>query len=149
MNWIERKAASEKQLREHSRDIWNAAIIAVDNCLRSFKEHYSDLATVSQEHGNGHLLIVTIKFSDAQLLQRQVRIAFNEDKPEISVLVDGGPALLYPIKSDASHSFLFWREKEISPDDFSQWALRSPLFIPPSPKKSRSGSPTASHTAWS
>ena len=149
MNWVERKAASEKQLEEHAGDVWNAALTAVDNCLRSFKEHYPELAIVSKENGNGYRLILTVKFSDPTLPARKVVIAFNEDKPEISVVVDGGTPLLYAIKSDADHSFIFWREKEISADDFSQSALRAALFLPPTAKKSRGMSRQSNFTAWS
>ena len=148
MNWVERKAASEKQLGERASDVWDAALTAVDNCLRSFKEHYPELATASKENGNGHRLIVTIKFSDSTLPARKVVIAFNEDKPEISVVVDGGTPLLYAIKSDADHTFLFWQEKEISADDFSQSALRAALFLPPA-KKSRGMQRPPNFTAWS
>jgi hypothetical protein len=141
MNWIERKAASEKHLANYAIDTWDAAMTAIDNCLKSFKEHYGQLATVSQEIENGHRLTLTIKFGEPSLPLRKVVIAFNEDKQEIVVIVDGNLPAWYAIKSDENHAFIVWRDKEISADGFSELALRAALFVPPIPKKPSSGQP--------
>jgi len=146
-NWIERRAAREKNL-EGAIEVWQRAVTAIDNACNSYKANYSDLGSTELLQENGHRIIVAVKHASGGK-RRHASIIFDDAKPHISVAIDEGSAKHFRIEADETHCFIKSPAgKEISADEFSQIALEDVLFKRPSASSRPSGG-TSKSTAWS
>jgi hypothetical protein len=135
-NWVERRAIREQHLRNAST-VWQDAKSAIDECCISFRERFPGIARVINQEQNGHRILIEVRFTFEPNTPRQISIKFS-DEPEkqITVTVDGGGAVIFPIDADEHHAYIACEDKEISADEFTQMALEEALFKPPSSKSS-------------
>lgn len=156
-NWIDRRAARDRN-RGRAPELWQQAITAIQDACHSFAKEYPESALVETVPQNGHRLFVVIKFgrradgsTNAQpQFERNVAIQFNNgDKPFVSVTVDDGTAVSYPIEADEGNCYITLRGKRLTPDEFSESVLENPLFRDLKPKHPRPTSGGSFGTAWS
>jgi hypothetical protein len=140
-NWLERKVLREKNLTIFAPDVWQSAGAAIRNVCDSFnKEHAEPGVTADIEMHNGHYLVVAITLTKqtpafTSSTTRRVTIEFDERKPSISVTIDGGSAKVFPLEADEKHCFIRFSGKEITADEFSEFALKDALFGKVKPKQ--------------
>src|SRR6266849_3445649 len=135
-NWLERKLLREQILNDHAADVWQAASAAIQNVCNSFNKSAEPGTTADIERHNGHLLVVSITLRKqtpvyAGSVTRRVTIQFDGRKPNISVTVDDSVAKVFLIEADETHCFIKFGGREVSPDEFSEFALKDALFGKP------------------
>ena len=143
-DWVERRALRQQNLSTQAADVWQAAIVAVENSCNSFRKYYATRAQVLVKPQNGHRLLVNITLENAPpgsssptKIKRLVAISFAEAEtpPTITVTVDNGPAKTFQIEADEQHCYICFEKKEVSPDEFSRLALEDALFKEPQGKR--------------
>lgn len=139
-NWVERRAARERHLRNAS-ELWRSAQASIAGACDSLHEYYADVATVRQTKQNDNAILIAITqtppLAKGQVLKTNlVSIEFEPEKAAISVAVDGMRTQEFPIDADPDHAFITRRGHEVLLDEFSRLALEEAFFSPPAPKQS-------------
>jgi len=135
-NWVERRAARERNLK-NAVDVWRKVQAAIVEACESLKEYYADVATVATKQSHD-LLTITITRppthemqEDQELRSTVVVIAFHADKCKITVTVGQGTAQEFPIDADSDHGFISRQGQELQLDEFSRFALEQAFFSEP------------------
>ena len=133
-NWVERRAARERNLK-NAFDLWKKAQAAVGEACESLKEHYADAATIQRIKQNHDLLTITITRPPSSEMQVEetprttlVAIAFQADERSITVTVDQGMAQEFLIDADSDHAFISLQGRELVLDEFSRIVLEEAFF---------------------
>jgi hypothetical protein len=133
-NFVERRAVREAILKQHADDVWQDVRGTIQDCCNSFRQHFSKDLEDKLENGLRLRLTRTFRPRDVSPPEetRRILIAFNKSIPCIEVTVDDHTTKQFPIDADGQHAFITDRGKqEITPDEFAERALNSPLFDPP------------------
>jgi hypothetical protein len=136
-NWVERRAARERNLK-NAFDLWKKVQAAVGDACESLKEHYPDVATIQRTKQNGDLLTITITRPPKSEMQADetpratvVTTAFQSDERSITVTVDHGMAREFLIEADSDHAFISLQGRELLLDEFSRIVLEEAFFTRP------------------
>ena len=139
-NWIERRAARERHLRDAS-GVWRSAQASIEEACDTLHQYYADVAIVRRTKQNDNILLVAItqvgKSSTTRadaLRTNLVSFEFRPEPPVISVAVNGIATQEFPIDADPDHAFITLSGHEVLLDDFSRFALEEAFFTPPIPK---------------
>ena len=137
-NWVQRRAATEQNLR-NAADAWRNAQAAIADACDSFRHHYSKLGAVSQAQPSTDVFTITIEPCSNRTGDRTVTtvVAFQffAGKPSIVVTVDQNKIQDFPIAADSDHAFLVMQGNELAWDEFSRLALEE-AFFPSAPVRS-------------
>ena len=139
-NWVERRAAKERHLR-NAIDLWNKVQATIAEVCHSLQTHFADVATV-RRGGQGNALTIAIARASPSLETGEiftttlVSIEFKRDEPAITVSVDDMLTQEFPIDADSDHAFITLRGHELLLDEFSRLALEEVFFNPPTPQPS-------------
>jgi hypothetical protein len=139
MNWVEKKAATERNLSQDGLGIWNEVRSAIQDACESWKEHYapsgSQGPTITLENGTRMRVepprIIWMKatlppFHDPTRLE-YVLIYLDKDVPAIKWTDDTGGHEV-KIMADENKAFL---SGNITADDLSKRILEHLLFQRP------------------
>src|SRR5262249_39708183 len=134
-NWVQRRAATEQNLR-NAADIWKKVQATIAEACDSFRQHYPALGKISQTQPQTDVLLITIERGSVRTadctIKSVVSIEFLAGRPSIVVTLDQGKIQEFPISADSDHAFLVIRGNELVWDEFSRLALEE-VFFPPEP----------------
>ena len=137
-NWVQRRAATEQNLR-NAADAWRKAQAAIAEACDSFRQHYSALGAISQAQQSSDVLTITIERGSTRTGDRTVTTVvsfeFRAGKPSIVVTVDQNKIQEFMIAADSDHAFLVMQGNELVWDEFSRLALEE-AFFPSAPARS-------------
>lgn len=149
-NWIERGARRKKNLAK-ANELWQAIQTSIEGVCKSFNGEHADVGSVELSPQNGHSLLIEVSHeqnkSVAMDTKRRVRITFDETSSQVRFTIDEHEARHVKIDADQERCFLKAGLKEITPDQFSELALKDALFTPRNPH--RPGSPPPKVGVWS
>jgi len=152
-NWVERRFRKENNLTQ-AEELWQAVVTAIHNACTSFSAHYAELAGVQLSPQNGHRLRITVTYTSNRPMVYQnqnqtiVQIAFDPNKPCITVTAGGNPVKEFLIEADENHCFLKVSGSEVSPDECSKRALEDVLFKQSSLGNNSGRSSPGGPTSW-
>lgn len=133
-NWVERRAAKERYLR-NAADVWRRAQATIAEACDSLREHYAEVASVRRIKENDDTVFITIARSRRSALEAYetvnvISIQFKPDGPGIAVKRGRSATLEFPIEADAEHAFITWEGRELLLDEFSRLVLEEAFFSP-------------------
>lgn len=138
-NWVERRAARERKLK-NAIDVWKKAQNAIAEACDSLNQHFAEIARIQRTDRDRNLVIVTISRPptsetnrDETGMTKVVRIQFEPDRPRIVVIEDHTKKQEFPIEADCDHVFVTLQGRELLLDDFSRLALEAAFFSFPRP----------------
>jgi hypothetical protein len=136
-NWVERRAAKERNLR-NAIDLWKKAQEAISEACRSLNHHYSDVAALRRIKQDDNLILLTITRVPSSLIHgcdppgtEVVAVEFEGDRPGITVTVAHRRVREFLIEADCDHAFITLQGRELPLDEFSRLALEDTFFTPP------------------
>jgi len=138
-NWVQRRAATEQNLR-NSAEVWKRAQATIAEACDSFRQLYPTLGTISEIQPTSDVLLITLERGAAGKTDCNIRtlvsLEFLAGKPSIVVRLDHQNVREFPIGADSDHAFLVLQGNELVWDEFSRLTLEQAFF--PSEPSSRS-----------
>ena len=136
-NWVERRAAKERNLR-NAVDLWKKAQEAIAEACHSLNHYYSDVATLRRIRQDNNLVLFTITRGPSSFIHacdtpgtEVVALEFESEKPGITLTVAHRRVREFLIEADCDHAFITLQGRELSLDEFSRLALEDTFFTPP------------------
>lgn len=136
-NWVERRAAKERNLR-NALDLWKKAQAAIAESCHSLNHYYSDVATLRRIKQDSNLVLLTIARVPSPVFPacdtpdtEIVAIEFEAETPAITVTVAHRRVREFLIEADCDHAFISLQGRELPLDEFSRLALEDTFFTPP------------------
>jgi hypothetical protein len=127
MNWVERRAARERHLRD-SGSVWVDVYTAIVSAVESFNQHYrTDQSKVElgDTEKNSHIQVLIPPASGAV-----VRIDVNLAERKIQARYSNGrDTQNFQIDADHESPYVKCRDTRCTPDEVSRLILE-PLFFP-------------------
>jgi hypothetical protein len=145
-NWVERRAAKERNLR-NALDLWKKAQEAITEACRSLNRYYSDVATLRRIKQDNNLVLLTITRAPSVFHESDtpgteiVAIEFEAEKPGITVTIAHRRVREFLIEADCDHAFITLQGRELLLDEFSRLALEDTFFTPPQLRYLMEGQP--------
>jgi len=140
-NWVERRAARDRHLRNAS-ELWRSAQASIEEACDTLHQYYADVATVRRTRRNDNAVLLAVtqaaKSSIAKgevLRTNLVSIEFKPEIAAISIDVNGTVTQEFPIDADPDHAFITLGGHEVLLDEFSRLALEEVFFNPSTPKQ--------------
>lgn len=136
-NWVERRAAKERNLR-NAIDLWKKAQEAIAEACHSLNHHYAGVATLRRIKQDNNLVLLTItrvaslithasEISGTEL----VAVEFEAEIPGITVTAAHRRVREFQIEADCDHAFITLQGRELPLDEFSRLTLEDIFFTPP------------------
>lgn len=136
-NWVERRAAKERNLR-NATDLWKKAQNAIAEACHSLNYHYSDVAILRRIKQDDNLVLLTITRIPSSVIHacdasgtEVVAVEFEAEKPGITVTVAHRRVRDFLIEADCDHAFITIQGRELPLDEFTRLALEDTFFTPP------------------
>jgi hypothetical protein len=136
-NWVERRAAKERNLR-NAIDLWKKAQEAIAEACHSLNHHYPDVATLRRIKQDNNLVLLTITPVPSSVFHtcdaprtEVVAVEFEAEKPGITVTVAHRRIREFLIEADSDHAFITLQGRELPLDEFSRLTLEETFFTPP------------------
>lgn len=134
MNWVERRAIREANLKAGTPDLWQDVIATIDTSCKTLTTHYGPGLLAESRTTNGHHLVVNIAVKNGDIFERRiVALEFHDgEKPHISVTVDSDMTQTFNIDADQESSYIVSGALgRVSLDDFAKLILEKPMFSKP------------------
>ena len=136
-NWVERRAAKERNLR-NALDLLKKAQAAIAEACHSLSHHYSEVASLQRIKQDNNLVLLTITRVPSSVFYacdtpgtEVIAIEFEAEKPSITVTVAHRRIREFLIEADCDHAFITLQGRELPLDEFSRLALEDTFFTPP------------------
>ena len=136
-NWVERRAAKERHLR-NAIDLWKKAQEVIAEACQSLNHHYADVATLRRIKQDSNLVLLTITRVPSSVFHpcdtpgtEVIAIEFEAEKPGITVTVAHRRVREFFIEADCDHAFITLQSRELPLDEFSRLTLEDTFFTPP------------------
>lgn len=126
-NWVERRAARERNLKNAS-EVWGKACESITEACNSLRRLYPDLGHIrATMHGRNMLRIVVR--SDETLDEMLVSVEFRTGDLKIVATAGSERILEFVVDADCDHGFVAFKEREILFDELSQLIMEDVVFM--------------------
>lgn len=144
-NWVERRAATEQNLR-NAADVWKRAQGVLAETCDSLARYYAGIASITRSQQNSDLITITITRGKGYTPPNEhaygtdvVSIKFYSEHPNIIVTINGLETQEFSIAADSDHAFIELQGNELVLDEFSRLVLEKAFFckeepVPSSPR---------------